>query len=116
MTELGIGVVGMGWMGQVHARSYSLARQRFPECGLSARLVICSDVVPQRAEQARDLLGFEAATTCWRDVIERPDVQIVSIATPNNLHRQIVETATRGRQTHLLRKAGRSQSAGDSAD
>ena len=30
-TELGIGIIGMGWMGQVHARSYSLARQRFPD-------------------------------------------------------------------------------------
>jgi len=93
MTELGIGVIGMGWMGQVHARSYSLARQRFPDCGLSARLVICSDNVRQRAESARDLLGFEAATTRWRDVIEHPAVQVLSITAPNNLHLEIVEAA-----------------------
>ena len=48
MKELGIGVIGMGWMGQVHARSYSLARQRFPDAGVAARLVICSDNVEQR--------------------------------------------------------------------
>jgi len=52
MTEIGIGVIGMGWMGQVHARSYSLARQRFPDGGVSARLVICSDNVERRAEAA----------------------------------------------------------------
>ena len=98
MTELGIGVIGMGWMGQVHARSYNLARQRFPDSGLKARLVICSDVVAPRAERARDLLGFQAATTCWREVIERPDVHIVSIATPNNLHRDIVEAAAAARK------------------
>ena len=60
MTELGIGVIGMGWMGQVHARSYSLARQRFPDGGVSARLVICSDNVAQRAETARDTARLRA--------------------------------------------------------
>ena len=93
MTELGIGVIGMGWMGQVHARSYRMARQRFPRGGVAARLVICSDSVSQRAEAARDLLGFEQATTRWRDVIAHPAVQIVNIATPNNLHLEIVEAA-----------------------
>ncbi len=93
MTEFGIGVIGMGWMGQAHARSYSLARQRFPDGGLSARLVICSDNVAQRAETARDLLGFELAATRWQDVIEHPAVQIVSIATPNHLHVEIAEAA-----------------------
>ncbi len=93
MRELGIGLIGMGWMGQVHARSYSLARQRFPDGGVSARLVICSDNIERRAESARDLLSFEAATTRWQDVIEHPDVQIVNIATPNNLHVEIVEAA-----------------------
>ena len=93
MAELGIGVIGMGWMGQVHARSYSLARQRFPDSGLSARLVICSDSVAQRAEAARAMLGFERATTRWRDVIEDPAVEIVNIATPNHLHVEIAEAA-----------------------
>ncbi len=93
MTRLGIAVIGMGWMGQVHARSYSLVPQRFTESDVSARLVICSDNVAARAEQARDLLGFESATTNWHDVIEHPEVQIVNIATPNHLHLEIVRAA-----------------------
>ncbi len=93
MTTLGIGVIGMGWMGKVHSRSYSLVTQRFPDSGLGAKLVICSDNVPERATQAQKLLGFEAATADWRTVIEHPEVQIVNIATPNNLHVEIVEAA-----------------------
>ena len=92
-TELGIAVIGMGWIGQVHARSYSLAPQRFPEDGVKPRLLICSDNVADRAEEARGRLGFERATTRWQDVIEDPDVQIVNIATPNNLHVEIVQAA-----------------------
>ena len=93
MTTLGIGVIGMGWMGQVHSRSYSLVAQRFPDSGLAAKLVICSDNVAARAQQARKLLGFAQATTDWREVIAHPGVQIVNIATPNNLHVEIVAAA-----------------------
>ena len=92
-TELGIGVIGMGWMGQVHARSYAMARQRFPDSGLKARLVICSDTVAERAEGARQRLGFERASTRWQEVIEHEAVQIVNIAAPNNLHVDIVRAA-----------------------
>ena len=93
MKTLGIGIIGMGWMGQVHARSYSLVRQRFPAGGVAANLVLCSDIVPHRAESVRDMLGFQRATSDWRDVITDPAVQIVNIATPNHLHLPIVEAA-----------------------
>ncbi len=109
MIELGIGVIGMGWMGQVHARSYSLARQRFPDAGLSARLVICSDNVKERAENARELLGFAEATERWENVIEHPDVQIVNIAAPNHLHVEIVEgAAAAGKHIFCEKPVGRS--------
>lgn len=93
MTDLGIGVIGMGWMGQVHSRAYGLVPQRFPESDIHPRLIICSDNVGERAESAQRLLGFENATTDWREVIAHPQVQIVNIATPNQLHVEIVAAA-----------------------
>ena len=93
MTALGIGVIGMGWMGQVHSRSYRLVPQRFPASSLQPRLVICSDNVAERAQHAQKLLGFQSAATDWRAVIEHPAVQIVNIATPNHLHVDIVQAA-----------------------
>ncbi len=92
---LGIGVVGMGWMGQVHSRSYRLVAQRFPETAALPRLVICADTVPGRAEQARRTLGFAQCTTDWREVIAHPEVDIVNIATPNDRHLEIVAAAAR---------------------
>ena len=93
MATIGIGVIGMGWMGQVHSRSYGMVQQRFPDSDLQPRFVICSDNVTERATKAQNLLGFESSTTRWQDVIEHPDVQIVNIATPNNLHLEIVKAA-----------------------
>ncbi len=109
MTRLGIGVIGMGWMGQVHSRAYSLLPQRFPESELQPRLIICSDTVPERAQQARRLLGFAEATTDWRAVIEHPQVQIVNITTPNSLHVEIVNAAAAaGKHIFCEKPVGRS--------
>lgn len=105
---MGIGVIGMGWMGQVHSRSYGMVPQRFPDSDLQPRLIICSDNVEDRATRAKNMLGFESATTRWQDVIEHPDVQIVNIATPNNLHREIVQAAAQaGKHIFCEKPVGR---------
>ncbi len=111
MKTLGIGIIGMGWMGQVHARSYLMARQRFPEDDFAAHLVICSDAVTARAESARELLGFERASARWQDVIADPEVQIVNIATPNRLHVEIARAAAdAGKHIFCEKPVGRSPS------
>lgn len=92
--EIGIGVIGMGWMGTVHSRSYRLLNDRFHDNTVRSRLVICADNVAHRAEEARESLGFAEATTVWQDVIAHPDVQVVNIAAPNFLHKEMVQAAT----------------------
>ena len=93
MTAFGIGVIGMGWMGQVHSRAYSLAPQRFPESRLRPRLIVCSDNVAARAAQAQKMFGFQSSSPHWQAVVEHPEVQIVNIAAPNHLHLEIVQAA-----------------------
>jgi predicted dehydrogenase len=90
---IGIGVIGMGWMGDVHSRSYGLVRDRFHERGVAARLVACADVDRDRADLARDRFGFERSTTDWRSVIDDPAVEAVSITAPNDAHLEIIEAA-----------------------
>ena len=89
----GIGVIGMGWMGQVHSRSYRQIPDRFREAGIQPRLVICSDNVDHRATDSQDRFGFEQSTTNWHEVIEHPDVDVVNIAAPNGLHLEMVRAA-----------------------
>ena len=38
-TTLGIGVIGMGWMGTVHGRSYRMVHDRFHDYPTGAALV-----------------------------------------------------------------------------
>lgn len=86
-------MIGMGWMGMVHGRSYQAVADRFADSGVQARLVICADDVEDRAQKAKATLGFERCTTDWRQVIAHPEVEVVNIASPNFLHLQMVEAA-----------------------
>jgi len=105
---IGVGVIGMGWMGEVHSRSYRQIVERFPECPLHPRLVICADDVEARSSAARVRFGFEKQTTDWRRVIEDPDVEVVNIAAPNNLHLEIVRhAASQGKHIFCEKPVGR---------
>ena len=91
---IGIGIIGMGWMGMTHARAYRQIADRFHESGLQPRLVICADDVEQRTTEAKARFGFERATTDFRKVLREKSVDVVNIAVPNNKHLEIVEAAT----------------------
>jgi predicted dehydrogenase len=83
---VGVGVIGMGWMGTVHSRSYLQAADRFHDCAILPKLVVCADEVEARAQEAQRRFGFERHTTRWQEVMADPHVQVVNIATPNHMH------------------------------
>ena len=89
----GIRVIGVGWMEQVHSRSYKQVPNRFREIGVVPRLIVCSDNVAARATNAKEQLGFEYWVNDWRDVIAIPEVEAVNITVPNHLHLEIVRAA-----------------------
>ena len=106
---IGIGVIGMGWMGLVHSRAYRQFRDRFPDSEIRPRLVICADDVENRAQEGRDLQGFESCTTDWREVIAHPDVEAVDITVPNSLHLEMVRAAAEaGKHVSCEKPMGRS--------
>src|SRR5438477_9406559 len=92
---INIGVIGLGWMGEVHSRSYRAIPDRFHESGIFPRLVICADQVEARALAAQQRFGFARSTTDWRAVIADPEVEVVNIAAPNSMHLQIIREAAR---------------------
>jgi predicted dehydrogenase len=109
VRTIGVGVIGMGWMGEVHSRSYRQIMQRFPDSPLEPRLVACSDDVAHRSRTAQARFGFEWQTTDWREVIEDPQVEVVNIATPNNLHLEIASQAAKtGKHIFCEKPVGRS--------
>jgi predicted dehydrogenase len=99
--SIGVGVIGMGWMGQVHSRAYNQLRDRFHQSGIVPRLVICSDTVEPRAQEAQARFGYEDLTTDWHEVIAHPDVEAVNITAPNGIHLEMVRAAAQAKK-HIL--------------
>jgi predicted dehydrogenase len=59
---VGIGLVGVGWMGRVHGASYRRVPDHYPDCDGRARLVIAADEDEERARRAVDEIGFRERT------------------------------------------------------
>jgi predicted dehydrogenase len=80
-------------MGEVHSTSYGRVAVHFPECEGRAHLVVAADPVEERARGAAERLGYARWTTDWREAVEDPEVEAVSICAPNFLHREMAEAA-----------------------
>lgn len=91
--RIGVGVIGFGWMGQAHTRSYRRMSTIFPERTFDAELVIISDNVQARVDQAVEDFGFRTGTTNWQEVMDHPDVDVVCICAPNMLHEPLAIAA-----------------------
>ena len=91
--EIGIGVIGFGWMGQAHSRSYRNIPVYFPERGIRPRLVAVADTDAARTTLAVDNFGFERGTAHWRDLMDDDAIDVIDITAPNALHQELVEAA-----------------------
>jgi predicted dehydrogenase len=104
---VGIGVVGLGWMGQAHSRSYLRLPTLFADLRAVPRLVACADPDAARQDAATGRFGFERAHADWRAVIDDPAVDAVVVAAPNMLHLEIVEaTAAAGKAVFCEKPVG----------
>jgi predicted dehydrogenase len=107
--DIGIGLVGVGWMGRVHSASYRRVPFHYPECAGRAHLVVAADESEARRQGAVDELGYARATAEWREVVDDPEVEAVSIATPNHLHREVaLAAADAGKHFWIEKPVGRS--------
>ncbi len=107
-TEIGVGLVSVGWMGKVHSRAYQAVPVVYPELGITPRLVIAADTAQSRADYARDVLGYAESTLDYHEVLNHPDVDVVSICAPNFLHAEIgVAAAKAGKAFWIEKPVGR---------
>ncbi|WP_300073042.1 Gfo/Idh/MocA family oxidoreductase [uncultured Ruegeria sp.] len=92
MPEIGIGIVGGGYMGKAHSVAMSAVGAVF-NTALRPRLEMICASTPESAERYRAAYGFERATDDWRTLVDDPGVEAIIIASPQSTHRQIAEAA-----------------------
>ena len=99
-TSLNIGIIGTGFMGKAHAFAYRSALAAFPEIPVPVLRMI-ADVNADGAAKAAHQYGFENSTGNWRDLVNDLAIDVVSITTPNTLHKEMVLAAiAAGKHVH----------------
>ncbi|WP_375207727.1 Gfo/Idh/MocA family protein [Hyphococcus sp.] len=88
MKAINVGLIGTGYIGKSHALAFRAVKSLFPEIPEIHLSCVC-DLDPALAERMRAGFGFADATTQWRDIINDPEIDLVSIATPNAFHREM---------------------------
>jgi len=89
---LHVGLIGQGFMGRAHSNAYCQAPHFFPLPLDLRRKVICGRNRAALESMAR-IWAWDEIETDWRAVVERKDVDIVDIATPNVLHAEMAMAA-----------------------
>jgi len=84
---LRVGLIGAGLMGRAHAQAFLSAASMTCRCG--PFWIFWRTTMPRAAAN----LGFSRSTGDWRDVASDPEIDIVVVATPNNLHAPIALAA-----------------------
>ncbi|MGD0731016.1 MAG: Gfo/Idh/MocA family oxidoreductase [Terracidiphilus sp.] len=100
---LNIGLVGYGFMGRTHSNAFLQAPRFFD---LPYRPVLKA-VCARNADRVRDFAdnwGYESVETDWRAMIERADIDLIDIASPNNTHSEIAIAAARAGKMVLCEK------------
>ncbi len=92
MKEIGVGVIGTAFMGKAHSLAYAAAGTAFGN-GLRPRLEMVCDISAERGEAKRAEMGFARSTTNYMDVVNDPNIELISVCVPNAVHKEIAVAA-----------------------
>ncbi len=95
---LGVGLIGTGFMGKCHALAWNSVRAVFGD-GPDISLVHLGEANENLAVERASEFGFRRASGDWREVIDDPQVDVVSITTPNQFHPEMAIAALKARRT-----------------
>ena len=100
---LNVALIGYAFMGRAHSNAY---RQVGPS--LKPRLQPRMKVIVGRSEpgvkRAAEELGWEEWATDWREVVNRPDIDLVDVVTPGDSHAEIAIAAAKAGKAVLCEK------------
>jgi predicted dehydrogenase len=88
-----IGIVGYG-VGKLHAWAYASIPHYYDryDCDQIELVGVCT-AHAEKAQAAVQHMGFRFYTTDYKELVERPDINVVSVAVPDHLHAAVATAA-----------------------
>jgi predicted dehydrogenase len=98
-----VALIGTGFMGRAHSNAW---RQVSAFCAprLTPHLKVICGRAPDRTQATAAAFGWDEAATDWRQVVCRPDIQIVDVSTPGDSHAEISIAAARAGKAVVCEK------------
>ena len=85
MPEVNVALIGYAFMGRAHSNAYRQVGPFFQPKLMPRMKVLCGRDRAAVRRAAR-VLGWEETATDWREVVERPDIDLVDVSTPGDSH------------------------------
>ena len=101
--QLNIGLVGYGFMGRTHSNAFLQAGRFFDLPYKPVLKAVCARN-PERVQSFANNWGYESVETDWRKLIERDDIDLIDIASPNDTHAEIAIAAAKAGKTVMCEK------------
>jgi predicted dehydrogenase len=89
---LRVAMIGTAFIGRAHSQAWRVAPRMFA-LPREVEMAVIVGRDPERTEAAARQMGWQEASTDWRAVVERPDIDIVDICTPGDSHEEIALAA-----------------------
>lgn len=100
---LNVGLVGYGFMGRTHSNAFLQAPRFFDLPYQPVLKAVCARN-PDRVRAFAANWGYESIETDWRTLVERNDIDLIDIASPNDTHAQIAVAAAKAGKMVLCEK------------
>jgi myo-inositol 2-dehydrogenase/D-chiro-inositol 1-dehydrogenase len=98
-----IGMVGYGFMGRTHSNAFLQAGRFFDLEYQPVLNVVCARNTA-RADAFAANWGYQSTETDWRKLVERSDIDLIDIASPNDTHAEIAIAAAKAGKIVMCEK------------
>ncbi len=101
--NINVGMIGYKFMGKAHSHAYRDVAMFFETETIPVMKVICGRSEQALAEAAKRF-GWENYETSWEKIIQRDDIDLIDINTPNSTHRDIAVAAAKAGKAIICEK------------
>ncbi|MFO1020717.1 MAG: Gfo/Idh/MocA family oxidoreductase [Planctomycetales bacterium] len=100
---LNIGLIGYGFMGRTHSNAFRQVNKFF-NLEYQPVLKACCARNEEKIKEFAANWGWESYETDWRKLVERKDIDVIDIGSPNNTHVEIALAAAKAGKMILCEK------------
>lgn len=114
-NTVALGLLGAGFIGQMHSLTFRNASTTMWTPKISARLKLLAELEPELREAVADRFSWEQSTREWQEIVADPNIDVLINAGPNHTHGEPSIAAARAGK-HVFCEKPLASNAGEAFD